>query len=70
MTPVGSANVYLLPVLMSAGWLLLFQPHLLAGLHFSAPFFAAPKVKRRAASFFQIQEMHHGKEVVLWKLGL
>ena len=34
-----------------------------------APFFAAPKVKLGCDSF-QLQEMHHGKEVVLWQSEL
>ncbi len=33
MLSVGSANAYLLPVLLLVGCLMLFQPSLLAGLH-------------------------------------
>jgi hypothetical protein len=40
------------------------------GPPFLAPFFAAPESKFRAAHAFQIQEMHHGKETLLWQSEL
>ena len=47
-------------------------PHALStappgGPPFLAPFFAALKEKTLGCVYFQIQEMHHGKEVVLWQ---
>ena len=51
------------------GCLCLFQPHLLAGLHLG-PFLCSPESKIWAATFSNLQEMHHGKEALLWQSEL
>ena len=69
MLQVGSANVSLLAATFVIGCLCLFQPHLLAGLHLG-PFICSPESKIWAATFSNLQEMHHGKEALLWQSEL
>src|SRR6476646_11835686 len=69
MLAVGSANLTLLAVSFLVGCLCLFQPHLLAGFHLG-PFLCSPESKIWAATFSNLQEMHHGKEALLWQSEL
>jgi hypothetical protein len=65
MQAVGSANVYLLPVLIGRLPKCSFsRPSWWASI--LGPFLFSPERKTLGCLFFQIQEMHHGKETLLW----